>query len=369
MVRAGFDTRFACFDGLRALAVIGVAYSHWMPERFLFGVPWGRLGVQLFFVLSGFLITTILLRELEALSKPDRAARWTLVRGFVIRRALRIFPIYWLTLSVALLVGSPEIRADFWWHFFYASNVLFAVKGEWAGPASHLWTLSVEEQFYLLWPLLIVFSGLVWRFRAVAGIVAICAVVSMGLAVREDGVFLSLLPVPAFLGIASGALLALVRHENGLPESISHPGAVVASGGLLAIVLGVAASSQEWALLGTSMTSICIVVFATCVIAWASVPRAGFVAAFLTWKPLVFLGTISYGFYLYHNFATPIFAYGIREGWLPESINWGLQAPLSRFAFTLALASASWFLIERPLGRVRARIPYSRSAVGPNPVR
>ena len=139
-------------DALRALAFVGVAVSHWSPN-FLAGiVPWGT-GVQLFFVLSGFLITGILLRSRPAdlgISMP------TALRVFYVRRCLRIFPLYYGVLALCLLFAIGPIATTWPWHVSYLSNLFYARQGH-ASPVEdpflHLWSLSVEEQFYLLWPL------------------------------------------------------------------------------------------------------------------------------------------------------------------------------------------------------------------------
>ena len=133
-------------DGLRAFAILPVLYTHfWNDDNWL-----GSAGVFLFFVLSGYLITGILLRSR---TKPSA------LQNFYIRRFLRIAPIYYVTLGLACLIHLPGIRQTFLWHFFYLSNVLFTLKNSWTSPwyTAHLWTLSVEEQFYLVWPFLILF--------------------------------------------------------------------------------------------------------------------------------------------------------------------------------------------------------------------
>lgn len=147
-------------DTLRAFAVLVVLLGHWKsPENFgaidsklfngLFPAP--KFGVDLFFVLSGFLITSILLQANESgVSGPS------IIRNFIIRRTLRIFPIYYLTLAVLLLINYPFLKEHLWWFLTYTSNVLCFRQISW-NPFCHAWSLAVEEQFYLVWPWLIVF--------------------------------------------------------------------------------------------------------------------------------------------------------------------------------------------------------------------
>ena len=136
-------------DGLRAVAVLAVAWSHW-ERPYQFGIPFGA-GVHLFYVLSGFLITGILL---EVRQQHQRGAA---LRTFYIRRALRIFPAFYLTLAFAWWAEVPPLRETLAWHATYLSNAQIVLTETWPGAISHFWSLAVEEQFYLLWPWLIVF--------------------------------------------------------------------------------------------------------------------------------------------------------------------------------------------------------------------
>ncbi len=135
-------------DGLRAIAVMAVVFQHFAPSGWSKVIPWGGLGVTLFFVLSGYLITGILLKGRE---EPG------MLRHFYIRRALRIFPVYYATLLIAALLAIPPVRETFWWHAFYLSNVLFALKNSYFGAVSPFWSLAVEQHFYLIWPWVVLF--------------------------------------------------------------------------------------------------------------------------------------------------------------------------------------------------------------------
>ena len=140
-------------DTLRTFAVMGVLFSHFVPEehawRALYVLPFGPLGVQLFFVLSGFLITGILLRAKEYVEEDIQTA-WFSFRQFYIRRSLRIFPIYYVTLLVASFTFWPVIKDSIWWHVIYLSNFFLVSMNDWSRYVSHLWTLSVvfDEHLY-----------------------------------------------------------------------------------------------------------------------------------------------------------------------------------------------------------------------------
>ena len=166
-------------DALRAVAVLCVLIEHAVspaaPDQLFTGV--GNAGVRLFFVLSGFLITGILLRA-------PAPSLWANLRVFYARRALRIFPLACAALAVAFALDLPNVRAHGWWYLTYTSNWASALHGGGDPGLGHFWSLAVEEQFYTVWPLLvlglprralvpcclaaIVGSGL-WRVAALAG--------------------------------------------------------------------------------------------------------------------------------------------------------------------------------------------------------
>ena len=149
-------------DALRALAVAIVVIGHSRIHLFyadhgpvgnFFQVllPSDMFGVDVFFVLSGFLITSILLHADKGIHP-----KIIVLRNFVARRTLRIFPVYYLTLLILWIIHYPDIREHLLWFLTYTSNILCFKTHTW-NAFSHTWSLSVEEQFYLLWPWFILF--------------------------------------------------------------------------------------------------------------------------------------------------------------------------------------------------------------------
>ena len=139
-------------DGLRAFAVIAVIISHWFPHTHFLNsyLPLGILGVCLFFVLSGFLITGILIKSKESLESGKTIG--TVALNFFTRRSLRLFPAFYLTILIVILFDyNPNEQGPFYWHIAYLSNVVVYLKNAWIGRLSHFWTLAVEEQFYFIW--------------------------------------------------------------------------------------------------------------------------------------------------------------------------------------------------------------------------
>jgi peptidoglycan/LPS O-acetylase OafA/YrhL len=142
-------------DGIRGIAVLMVIVSHWLPHnRLVAFLPLGGIGVDIFFVLSGFLITRILLAERYA--PKEQTTRKERIRIFYLKRALRIFPAYYGLLFVIWMLNVADARAYSGWYASYLANVYIYETKVW-NITTHLWSLAVEEQFYLVWPFVIMF--------------------------------------------------------------------------------------------------------------------------------------------------------------------------------------------------------------------
>jgi peptidoglycan/LPS O-acetylase OafA/YrhL len=350
--------RFALFDGLRAIAVLAVVYSHWVPEKYHFGFAFGRFGVQLFFVLSGFLITGLLLKAASRIDPEDSGQRWHIVRNFMARRVLRIFPVYYLTLAVCFSIDLRDVTDEFAWHALYLSNVLFSLNGKWGGASSHFWSLSVEEQFYLAWPLVIVIAGTRVASKLNLALIAVCALVLLlvSLVWPESLWFISILPVPGFIALAGGAVLAFQRANGVTPPVLARPLVSSIIAGLL--LFGVFGYYLRVPTVLVAISHLAMILACVLIVAVAAQGGYGMTGRFLRWRPVAYLGTISYGFYLFHNFAPTIVNRLIRYSVLPEGSDIGLIALVLNFGITLALAALSWVILERPINRLKARFPY-----------
>jgi peptidoglycan/LPS O-acetylase OafA/YrhL len=352
-------------DGLRTFAVVGVAVSHWTPEYLMGIVPWGT-GVQLFFVLSGFLITGILLRTRPTdLGIPMASA----LRIFYLRRALRIFPLYYGVLAFSLIFGVGPIEQTWAWHVSYLSNIYFATHGHldaFAEPFLHFWSLSVEEQFYLFWPLV----ALVASRRALLVILYACIAGSMAFRVGIAHLAPELPSIryltPSCLdALAVGGLIAHFKHyrgEHGVRVVGRHL-AVVGGLGLVmsVLVLGRVIGGADAHRVGHTF----LVIFYGFIVAQAAVGFPSLPGALLTLKPILYLGRISYGLYVYHYFA-PLAVRAITNtfGW--EAVVQHRPAAIVAYtAFTVSVAALSWHFLERPINRLKRRFEYPRPVVPP----
>jgi peptidoglycan/LPS O-acetylase OafA/YrhL len=317
--------RISGLDGLRAIAVTSVMVYHFIPgvDRF---APLGSIGVRLFFVLSGFLITRILL----ASRNQDTGSAW---RTFYIRRSLRIFPLFYLVLALAWAMNISPVRSTIGWHVPYLTNAYLFERGSWHGSISHLWSLAVEEQFYLVWPWLML---LVPEHRIPRLIMAMMCVAPIS-RLMIGGPMNAVLPTSCLDALGAGALLAFPKARTVMSRIGALAGFPLLIGGCGLRYRGFNPVPIEVALdLGVSLTSAWIV---------GRVSTSGRGARFLQWKPLVCLGTISYGVYLFHGFVSYVtgrYVVGLFDRPWPTRF-------VLLSSVTIALASISWFLLEAPM--------------------
>jgi peptidoglycan/LPS O-acetylase OafA/YrhL len=372
-------------DGLRGLAILLVMLAHTTQFSRLEGpvgaaltaIPsLGWTGVDLFFVLSGFLITGILLRSKRS---P------VYYRSFYARRLLRIFPLYYAVLGFFLLVVPRlfPVFHDWWtlgaqadgaWYWLYLSNLHMALGGE-RHPLDISWSLAVEEHFYLVWPFVV-------RALDERRLLLVCAAVAVGsFAVRCALVFGGAEPVAAYVltparldTLATGAALAIAARRSGGLGALARPASLVLPAALALFAAGAfwlrstRRPAAGWAefIEGLSLTTrplmatvgftlLCAINGALLV--WVlTAPAAAWRARCFEARPLRVLGKYSYALYLLHGPAAALL--GIHYPWegfgaLAQGVFWVLA-----MGFALALAMLSWVLLEAPLLRLKRHFPY-----------
>jgi peptidoglycan/LPS O-acetylase OafA/YrhL len=337
------STKIKELDGLRGLAISFVLISHLSfptpsVERI---VTNGWVGVDLFFVLSGFLITGILLRQREA---PHY------YKNFYARRTLRIFPAYYMVLiaavSGALLVGSDyeSLRqwGSPWWFVFFLGNFRQAVVPFWPKPIyfAQLWSLQVEEQFYLVYPFFV-------RNLSTRGLSKLLvAVVLVALAVRSWIVWWGhanlLLPFVLTIcradSLAIGAFVAVYLRNRRLPKPGRCMDAVVVLGFALLLTLHCDPYSAFFRSVGYTL----VAAFFAIVLLWTLSHMGEPATAILRRGPLPWLGVISYGLYLWFQFAY------LRLGFEFNSVVLDTLIQFAKPAGAIVLGLASFHFIEKP---------------------
>jgi peptidoglycan/LPS O-acetylase OafA/YrhL len=341
-------SRIPSLDGLRAVSIVMVLVAHAVgasaiPRASL--ARWGaekcgELGVKVFFVISGFLITSLLLEELGKRGEIS-------LRGFYVRRAFRIFPAYYVYLAIVFALSAARV------FHLHPSDALFAVTytmnyhTDRGWNVGHAWSLSVEEQFYLLWPFVIAAAG-PRRGARVAIAVMILGPVARGLSfalqrhLGQDVGIGQTFPTVAD-ALATGCLLALGRER--IQASVRYNALLRSRWFWLVPLAGLAALVGTRVLVfghlvGQTVLNLAVGVTVDRVVR----VRQGMVFRFLNLPPVVVLGTLSYSIYL----------------WQQPFLNPELGSPrlplLVALPLLLAVAWASYNLVEKPCLRARGRI-------------
>lgn len=346
-------------DGLRAIAVLLVCWHHWMPKRWHLGINWGSTGVDLFFVLSGFLITGILLACRRPLEEGRQGVAFTAKR-FYIRRFLRIFPLYYAVLALAsvVLALEPGVLVSLWTYTF---NLYGAWRGMLSGTlVSHFWSLAVEEQFYLVWPWVIL---LVPR-RALVPVVAATLCVgplSRWILFQSGAPFdaMRMVTTSCLDLLAAGSLFALLVEREGL-EAVLR-GRFARLVGLAGAALFAWGAAIQVRTSGAEATALDVFVvytrwpfFAWLVLACAR-GFGGLLGRLLCAKPLTYVGKVSYGVYVFHAFALLLDRVGL-AGFHP------LVRCALYLAFTLVVSELSWRFFESRINALKERFPYEERA-------
>ncbi len=340
--------RIQGLDGLRALSITLVLVAHLIGTRGFYLPDWclglvhqfelGILGVRVFFVISGFLITSLLLSELE------RTGSVSLLR-FYFRRTLRIFPPFYLYLAVIAAATVAGIVAFRDGDLLHAATYTMNYHRDRAWHLGHTWSLSVEEQFYLLWPALFRILGPRRALPALLGFLALAPAWRLAVGVWMPGQRLGI--GETFFttadSIAAGCILAMVR--NRLCASSRYRTLVdsrwfylLAPGILLANGLGRFAK-LDWLVTATVQN-----IFIAVVIERLT-RESGWMARALAWRPLVLLGLWSYSVYLWQQ---PFLHRN-------DQVSWWTAFPVNLLA-TLLFAAASYYAVERPTLRLRERM-------------
>jgi peptidoglycan/LPS O-acetylase OafA/YrhL len=350
--------------GLRAAAALVVVAHHLVPEAVVWDPTGGRIGPDLFFVLSGFLITRSLLQV------PARSNKIEALGQFYRRRLVRIAPLHYLVLILVTLLGLDYFGGAHWWHWTFLSNVFFALRGEFVGTASHLWTLAVEQHFYLFWPLVILFVAK--RFARPAALLLILS----GLLYRLIGQFCEFSDVAlavgtpaAFETLGAGALLACWRQEADQAKAPHRDWiwlqrlSLSAIAGLALMVLHSVSSGITSDYLGLLTTALNRALVLIAVVGAAVYGFPGLVGRLLASPLARELSRYSFGIYLWHNFA---FAGIKRWNMMIPGVPDAYAQPLLAFLVTLALAAAGYHWIEQRLlapAKRPAHLPHPRTKV------
>lgn len=350
------NARITALDGVRGLATLIVLVSHFLFQD-LYGQEWwwgivqsGWMGVDLFFVLSGFLITGILLHK---------KGRSDYFRDFYRRRVLRIFPLYYLAillsaLAILLIDQQPHRLNDGYnsllWYVFFVPNIGMALGNDWAWQTNwvgmaHLWSLAVEEQFYIVWPLVIYLLPRKWIAPLCVAIIAVSPYLreQTDLAFGKPNIASYVLPYCRMDGLAAGSLLAVMRSSGwltfaGWQREAARDLAFMA--GMVVYYMLIAAESP-WRDVFIALMFLGMV--------YLSLSQDSSIRRLCEWSFLRHIGQYSYGMYVFHQMFRVLLETYIKQPLLSTGLPTAfvqLLYILIAVGISYGLARLSWHFIE-----------------------
>ena len=352
-------------DGLRTLAVSAVLAQHYHLFEWSAGY-----GVHLFFVLSGFLITGILLGERRNVDELG-IARPRAFRQFYIRRSLRIFPLYYFVVLPGILLNVTYARQYAPWLLTYTINWKMAAQGWYIDNFSHFWSLAIEEQYYLVWPWLILLLPRRWLGRtAIAAIIAAPAfrflVLQSATSSDANALMSAYIATPTALdSLGAGSLLAILTSTERGSEWLGKwmRFAIPLAGLALVCLFQFGTHGRAHSI----FLDTAVAIFFSWLIYKASRGFSGIFGKILSLAPIVYLGRISYGIYVYHPLIPAVLA--------KVAHRLGIQLPAGKWisaimyaVLTIGAATISWYVLERPMNQLKRYFPYrTREGHSPSP--
>ncbi|WP_411816050.1 acyltransferase family protein [Hyphococcus sp. DH-69] len=336
---------FPGLDGVRAIAIIAVVWHHCVRADFLPIMSRGFAGVDLFFVLSGFLIATLLIRE-----KAKSGA--ISLRNFWARRFLRLMPAYYLLLfsllAAYMLLKPNDPNAQ---RFIEGFHIYALYLSNWYNPGTNnmgiTWSLSTEEQFYLVWPLIESFAAPFFRLGFWIFAIFINQLINFGIfdttiqnifgpGAHEKEILESTF-TPILFGVALAHILDNPKYYEWVRRTVGFKYAPIATLGFLIALMNIPASDIS------GLFRLAMHLGMTAWIAAIVIQPQSELTRTLEWRPIALIGAISYGMYLYHMWCIHIVRVLIDKVGLSQ--NW-LQFPLS-LALTTLVAAGSYYLYEK----------------------
>jgi peptidoglycan/LPS O-acetylase OafA/YrhL len=353
-------------DGVRGIAIVLVMLSHfllvdWWTNLHLYTfIQGGWMGVDLFFVLSGFLITGILL---DTKGRPNY---WS---GFYRRRLLRIFPLYYTVVIITWFATyfienqRPAGYDSFGWFFGFAPNIAIGLKNDWSWHShifnlNHLWSLAVEEQFYIFWPLMVY---LLPR-RYLLGLCVLLVYFSTGLRhLTDEWMQMSMsrasyvLPYCRMDGLAAGSFLAIFLRLE-LNTFVPYDKWLAR---FLLVWMGYRIADALWFGNTQFLATMTALFFASFLYLALNTDPGAWVRRLCENRFLRHLGKFSYGLYIFHQ----MFEYFWHDLFRDPMLKMGLNPVLAQslyillaFGGTYVLARISWVVIEQPFLRLKSRV-------------
>jgi peptidoglycan/LPS O-acetylase OafA/YrhL len=347
---------FKQLDTLRCIAVMIVILHH-LPiidsGSYISVIFEGVTGVDVFFVLSGFLITHILLR-----SKESKQPAGQKLRTFYIRRFFRIFPIYYLAITILIILNPMEYRSYCMYDLLYISNIKMGLQGDFSSVTPHFWSLAVEEQFYLFWPFLILFT----RKNIIPYLLVLFLLLGLSFKIYYINTvhdFLISRSVGNLVYLSSGGILAYLFYKDN--KNIKKLSFITPFLIIIYLIMQFLSYSN---LVNFPVLITLFVQYSLCTFLVASFASGikGVIGRIAESKFLIYLGKISYGLYIYHMLMViPLAGINKIVMWLdgPNLVENLYLANFIKIILTFIIATISWQLIEKPINKIKDRFSFS----------
>lgn len=358
-------------DFLRFIAISLVIIAHWFNNSISIFFVTGELGVFLFFTLSGFLITRLLLLKKNKIDENTESKKFAL-KNFYIRRVLRLFPIYYLILCFLLIINFAGFKEKSTWYFFYASNIYTYIQQRWDGVLGPYWSLAVEEQFYLIWPFFLFFINKnnvrkIFYACILLGPIfrGIFLLISVNFFETHNKYLSSFVLMPncidafAFGGVLAFNLLNNSKDGSALVRFMHHRYTIIGITICTFLLLFFKGHFFYYIFFPTffsfcAMHIVCVLIKGV----------TGFGKTIIEFPFFIFLGKISYGLYIYHGLMFTIMAWGdvlFAKLRIPFKANYFLNNEneivkgVSMVAFLIMIAACSFYFIEKPIMKLKRR--------------
>lgn len=346
-------------DGLRALAILGILFEHLdLPLPAMFRC--GPLCVRFFFVLTGYFITLSLWRVRGEIA--DSGEGYLPLGRYYLARLLRTGPPFYLSLLLGAFFGIEEVRTNFFWLATFQANNYIAYLGYWPDAISHYWSLAVQEQFYFLWPLVVLTMPRRWFLPIMVAFIIFGLGFRIACILNDSTTLMRWVTLFGCVdSFAVGGLVAYLRQSQVLARMWQSKTLLFAMP-LIACAcffLGRALMTLPEGNVWLALTETVDAVFLAWVLAASLNGMKDRYARLLSWAPLVYLGRISYGVYVYHVFIIVLVSPLLIPLGMSEDHNASGRIAVL-LALTLAAASLSWHWIEQPFLARKAAMASSR---------